>query len=92
MDSQVSSIQSAALCCFVDAYEETLASHRYIAGKESIILIAVSDNYGCSFLISHQNLTYINFRKDSSHGKFETILGNILCYNALAYLTLLGPL
>ena len=34
---------------FVVAYEKNLASNRYRAGEESVILIAVWDNCGCSF-------------------------------------------
>lgn len=40
----------------VEAYEEKLASHRYVVGKGKSIILASSDDYGY-FLILYQNST-----------------------------------
>lgn len=44
----------------IEQYEENLAPHRYVFGKKGNILIAFSDNCGCSLIL------YQNFANGSS--------------------------
>ena len=66
-------IQYDVIYYFVEVYEENLGSPRYIVGKKRNISIGLSDNYGYSFLILHQNLTHSRFLKVSCRMVPETI-------------------
>lgn len=59
-------------------YEKNLVLHRYIVGKGKRILVAYSDNGGCSSLILHQNSTCVIFLKISCNVQSETELMNFL--------------
>lgn len=55
-----------------EAYEEKLASHRYVVGKGKSIILASSDDYGY-FLILYQNSTNGGLLKAGYNVEVETI-------------------
>lgn len=72
------------LLCYVvliELHEKKMASHKYVVReKEVYVLIAHSDNRGCSFLILHQNLTSKSFLRVSQNMESHTYDLFVFCY------------
>lgn len=74
-------MQSVAICCLVEGYEENIALHKYVVRKGNGISVAFPDNCGYFSLILNPNLTSAGYLKVSWNVEIEVVIFfHVFCY------------